>query len=102
MNENGNAPQGLDKNDKVKSNNKAWWQPALILFFRFSSWIAFPVLVGAFIGSWADDKYNGGKSFYLFFLIGLSFFVSMYGLVREAGREFKRIEAEENKKKKEK
>ncbi|MFA6171524.1 MAG: AtpZ/AtpI family protein [Patescibacteria group bacterium] len=98
MNEDDQTPQGLD-DSKKKSKEKAWWTPALILFFRFSSWIAFPVLIGAFIGNWVDDKYNGGKSFYLFFLIGLSFFVSMFGLVREAGREFKRIEEEEDEKK---
>jgi len=102
MHENENAPQGLDENDKVKSNDKAWWQPALILFFRFSSWIAFPVIIGAFIGNWIDDKYNNGNSFYIFFIIGLSFFISMYGLAKDALREYKRIEKEEEIKKKKK
>lgn len=99
MSENEKRPRGLALDKEKGSKDKAWWQPALILFFRFSAWIAFPVLIGALAGDWIDNKYNNGESFYIFFIIGSSFIISMFGLVREATGEFKRIEKEEAKKK---
>jgi hypothetical protein len=91
-------PRALDE-DKGGSKDKAWWQPALVLFFRLSAWIAAPALIGALIGGWLDNKYNGGNSFYVFFIVGFFFIFSMLGLVREAALEFKKIAGGEAEKK---
>ncbi len=85
--------------DKLKSNQPAaWWQPAVILFVRFSAWIALPVLAGAFLGKWLDRKYDSEPWLFLT-CVGLSFFISMFGLIKNVVREYKRIEKEEREKK---
>ncbi|MFA6106391.1 MAG: AtpZ/AtpI family protein [Patescibacteria group bacterium] len=98
MSDKGKKPEALDA-DREGSKDNAWWQPALILFFRFSGWIAAPVLIGALLGNWLDERYNNDKSFYIFFSVGFSFVISMFGLVKEVGREYRRIEEEEKVKK---
>ncbi|PLX21022.1 hypothetical protein C0584_04530 [Candidatus Parcubacteria bacterium] len=76
---------------------KAWWQPAMALFLRMSAWIGVPVIIAAFLGKWFDNRYNSEPWGILGF-IGLSFIISMVGIVRQAGREYKKIESEENNK----
>jgi predicted permease len=84
------------KEDGVKKNNEtkeggAWWQPSLILFARFSSWVALPILLFAFLGKFLDERYNSEPIFFLS-LIGFSFFISIFGLVKEVKKEYKKIE----------
>jgi ATP synthase protein I len=89
--------------DREKGSNHApWWQPGLILFSRLSSWIVAPILIGIFIGKWLDRKYNTEPWLFLI-SVGIAFFISMFGVVKDALREMKRIdkEAEEKKEKKE-
>lgn len=76
---------------------QAWWQPSLNLFARFSAWIAFPVLIGAFIGKWIDKKL-GSEPIGFIGVLGFAFVVSMIGLVINVSREYKRIEQENEKK----
>jgi F0F1-type ATP synthase assembly protein I len=77
-----------------------WWQPGLILFTKLSGWIIGPILVGMIIGKWLDQKYHTEP--WLFLLsIGIAFFLSMLGIIRDSMREMKRIEKEEVEKKKE-
>jgi F0F1-type ATP synthase assembly protein I len=84
-----------------KEKNKPgvpWWQPSLILFGRLSGWIAGPIIIAVFLGKWLDDKY--GTEPWLFLLsVGIAFFLSSFGIVRDAMREMKRIEKEAQKKK---
>jgi len=76
------------------------WAIALRVAFSISGWIAFPVIFGLFLGKWLDKKF-GTEPWLFFTTICFCFLVSMYGLVTEAKKEFKRIEKEyqENKKK---
>jgi F0F1-type ATP synthase assembly protein I len=84
--------------DSPKDIKKGGWQESLTVFLRLSSWIAFPVLAGVFIGRWLDRKYDSEP--WLFLLsVGAAFVVSMFGLVINAIKEFKKIEAEAKKKK---
>jgi len=80
------------------NNQKApWWQPSLVLFTKLSGWIVGPVLFGVIIGKWLDKRYDSEP--WLFLLsVGIAFFFSMFGIVRDALREMKRIEKEEAKK----
>jgi len=67
------------------------WNLALKIMANISGWIAFPVIIGLFLGKWLDQKFKTEP--WLFLLtIGFCFFVSMFGLVTNALKEFKQIE----------
>ena len=87
-----------DKENSTQSE-KAWWQPAMALFLRMSTWIVIPVIIAAFIGKWIDSKYDSDP-WALLLCVGLSFFVSMVGIVRIANREYEKVEISEEAKKK--
>ena len=74
-----------------KNNGVAWWQPALAIFAKFSGWIFGPLLVGVFLGSWLDKKFNTGSR-WLLICAGIAFVVSIGGLVVAAREEFGKIE----------
>lgn len=85
----------MSKSQKDSGDNtKAWWQPALVIFARMSGWIFFPILAGIFIGKWLDERY--GTEPWLFLLVlGLSFVISITGLIKISVEEMKKIEKEE-------
>jgi len=69
------------------------WGLALRVMANISGWIAFPVIIGLYLGKWLDWKL--GTAPWLFFItIGLSFLISIYGLTISALKEFKRIDKE--------
>ena len=73
--------------------NNPWWQPGIFLFCRLSGWIGVPVIIGVLIGKWLDRKY--GTEPWLFLLaVGVAFILSMFGIVRDALGEIKKIEKE--------
>lgn len=74
------------------------WQTALRIFISLSAWVGFPVIIGAFLGKWLDKKY-GTEPWLFLVTLGLCFIVSMYGLIVNAMREFKKIESSANSKK---
>lgn len=70
---------------------QAWWQPAILMFFRLSVWIAVPIIIALFIGKWLDEKYQSEP--WLFLLsIGAAFIISLAGLVKNTLNEYKKIE----------
>ena len=69
------------------------WGLALKVMANVSGWIAFPVIIGLYLGKWLDKKF--GTDPWLFLItIGVAFFVSMFGLVRSALKEFKQVDKE--------
>jgi F0F1-type ATP synthase assembly protein I len=80
------------------ATNNDWWQKGLNLFVRLSAWIAAPVLLAVLVGKWLDTKFNSEPWLFLA-TVGLSFVVSMFGLIKEASQEFKKINAAEDKNK---
>ena len=81
-----------DNNKPSESNlEQAWWQPALILFVKFSGWIVVPVIAGALIGKWLDDRYNTDPWLFLT-AVGFAFLISMFGLIKNVSEEYKKIE----------
>lgn len=84
----GDAPQKKEKG--------AWWKPGLFLFYRLSGWIAGPVVAAVFLGRWLDNKYKTEP--WLFLLsVGVAFFISSFGIVRDTMKEMRRIEKEDKK-----
>ena len=92
------ANDDMNKKADKKKEETAWWQPALVMFAKFSGWIVFPVIVAIFLGQWLDEKYNSKPIFFLG-LVGFAFFVSMFGLVKNVKEEYRKIEEEEKNKK---
>ncbi|MCK5320856.1 AtpZ/AtpI family protein [Candidatus Parcubacteria bacterium] len=81
-----------DGNKSFENNSKqAWCQPALILFAKFSGWIVVPVIAGAFIGKWLDNRYETEPWLFLA-SIGFAFLISMFGLIKNVKEEYKKIE----------
>jgi len=79
--------------NKKISTRQAWWQPAVMMFIRFSSWIFAPVIIGAFVGKWLDSKYETEPLLFLS-TVGFAFLISVFGLVRIVKEEYKKIERE--------
>ena len=66
------------------------WAQALRIMASLSSWIAFPVIIAVFVGKWLDRKFATDPWLFLA-SVGLAFLVSMYGLIINAQKEFKKI-----------
>ena len=74
------------------------WVAPLKIAARLSSWIAFPVIAGYLLGSYLDKKYDSSPK-WLLIAVGISFVISMFGLVKNTISEYKKIEAEAQAKK---
>lgn len=79
--------------NESKENKAPWWQPGLILFMKLSGWIAGPIIIAVFVGKWLDRKYNSEPWLFLV-SVGVAFFLSMFGIIRDSMREIKKIENE--------
>lgn len=79
-----------NKNSEQKKNI-AWWQPPLVLFAKFSGWIAAPVIIAAFLGRWLDKRY-GTEPLLFLATVGFAFLISMFGLVKTVKEEYGKIE----------
>ncbi len=88
-----------DTSNRRFQNQKAWWQPAVIMFLRFSSWIFAPILIAVFIGKWLDKKYDTEPVLFLV-TVGFAFLISIFGLVKNVKKEYGKIEKEIQEKKK--
>lgn len=66
------------------------------MFLRISGWIAVPLILTLFLGKWLDEKFNTAP-WIMLASTGLAFIISMFGIIKNAKDEFKKIE-EENKK----
>jgi F0F1-type ATP synthase assembly protein I len=80
----------------MENNKKSDWAEALAVFFRLSVWIVFPVLIGVFLGKWLDRVNNSSPKWFLI-VVGISFVISMFGLVVNTLKEYKKIEKNEKK-----
>lgn len=86
--------------NKEKNENEAtWWQPSLILFGRLSGWIGGPIIFALFFGKWLDNKYGTEPKLFLL-CIGIAFFVSTVGIVKDAMSAMNKIEMDADKAKK--
>jgi len=77
------------------------WAVALKVMARLTCWIAFPVIIGSFLGEWLDKRF-GTEPWLFLATIGVSFLISMYGLIINAMKEFKKVEKDYEQNKEEK
>lgn len=75
--------------------DKKIWRQALIVFGRMSGWVATPVLLAVFLGRYFDAKYSTGDR-YFFIMIGVGFFVSIFGIYRESKKYQRAVDREES------
>ncbi|MFZ4648241.1 MAG: AtpZ/AtpI family protein [Patescibacteria group bacterium] len=77
-------------------NTNKTWPIAMRTMGIASAWIVGPVLLGLVIGKWLDRKYSSDP---WLLIISLAFFfvISMFGIVKNAMKEFKKIEEEAKK-----
>lgn len=87
----------MAENNK-NSASKTWWQPALVMFAKFSGWIFIPLLFGLYLGKWLDKKY-GTEPWLFLTSVGMAFAISIVGLIISVLKDFKRIEKEAQQKK---
>jgi len=80
-----------ENNGQEKSKPAAWWQPAIVMFLKLSVWIAVPVIVALYLGKWLDKRYDTEPWLFLA-SVGLAFVVSLFGLIMNAAKEFKKLE----------
>lgn len=86
------------KNNSNESKNDNWWRPGLFLFSKLSVWIVTPVLISTFLGKYLDKRLDS-EPLMLIIVVGIGFFVSIFGLVKETIKEYKKIEKDLNNKK---
>jgi len=80
--------------EKKDSSESPWWRPGVILFTRMSGWIAGPIIIAIFVGKYLDQRYNTEP--WLFLLsVGFAFFVSTFGIVKDAMQALKEIDSAE-------
>lgn len=75
-----------------------WWQSGIILFSKLSSWIVAPVLIALFVGKWLDRKFSTEPWLFLA-CVGIAFFISMFGIIRDTLEALKKMDKETQKKK---
>ena len=78
--------------------NNNYLGPVLRVLVNITAWIAGPVIIGIYIGKWLDQKFNTEPWLFLT-SVGICFLVSMFGLVTNALKEFKKIDEEYQKEK---
>jgi len=91
-------PEFTELTDEAKVahiDGQAWWQPAVAVFARLSGWLLAPLIIGVTLGKWLDRKYDTTPWLFLA-TIGVAFIVSMFGLIKNAMEEFKKIEKAAN------
>jgi len=79
------------KKEEGREMNRAWWQPAIAMFLRLSVWIAAPIIIALYLGKWLDKRYDTAPWLFLS-CIGLAFIISIFGLIKNTLKEFKKLE----------
>ncbi len=85
------------------TKKQLWWMPAMVIFSRMSFYIAFPIIIGLFVGKKLDDRF-GTEPLLFIVLMGVAFMISIVSIVKISKKYIKdiEIEAEKNRLNKEK
>lgn len=85
-------------NSEKRETKVLWWQPSLVLFGKLSGWIGGPIIAAIFLGKYLDKKYSTEPKLFLL-CVGIAFFVSTFGIVKDATTAMKKITDDANKEK---
>jgi len=78
----------MDIDDKT---SKKWWAPAIKLFAQMTAWVAGPIIIAVYLGSWLDTKFD--KSPWLFLLsVGIAFIITNIAIVKQGKESIKEME----------
>ncbi|MBU1203421.1 AtpZ/AtpI family protein [Patescibacteria group bacterium] len=88
-----------DKKDNKNTDKNEYMRLALTIFVETTGWIAFPVIGALFLGRWLDEK-QGTYPLYFLGITGLAFVISSVGITITGVKYMKKIEKEEELKKK--
>lgn len=91
----------LPEKDNKNKDDKEWLRQAMSIFVEASGWIAFPVIGALFLGRWLDQK-QGTEPLYFLSITILAFIISSVGIGMTGVKYMKKIEREEELKKKDK
>jgi F0F1-type ATP synthase assembly protein I len=79
-----------------EKKNKPYWQPAMEIFSEVSTWIVGPIVFALIFGKMLDKHYGTAPVMFLI-LIGISFLLSSYGIVRAVRNYTKKLKDIEKK-----
>ena len=82
-----------------ENENQEWLRPALMMFARLAGWVVGPILIASAIGMFIDKK-NESEPWGLLCAVGIAFIVSIFGIIKNAVEEFRKLEKINNKEKK--
>ena len=68
-----------------ESIKKSYWRDPMIVFARIWGWVAVPVVLALFVGSWLDEKF-GTKPWLFLATMALAFLVTVLGIMKEVNR----------------
>ena len=87
MPEDNNKAVGPRQNGK----DRAWWAPAMFIFFRTTAWIAAPIVIALYVGDYLEKKFGTGTHL-LLITVAVAFIATIAGLIRTATIEFKKMD----------
>jgi F0F1-type ATP synthase assembly protein I len=70
---------------------KPYFHDALVTFGRMSGWVAGPVVIALLAGKWLDKKYLT-EPYFLIGMVGVGFFVSVFGILRESKKYIRMVD----------
>ncbi len=80
-----------------EDKKKLDWKPAFELFGEVSTWIIVPIVLALIVGK-ALDKHYGTDPWIFLGLTGLSFILSLYGIIKVVNKYIKKIQEQDGNK----
>ncbi len=74
------------------------WRPALIIFYRISTWVVIPLVVALIVGKWLDTQFDT-KPWIFLLLTGVAFVISIRAIIKVVKKYISEIEKEAKDKK---
>lgn len=84
--------------EKTRSENDAWWKPAVVVFGEVTGWIVVPIIGALYLGRYLDERQSTGNVYFLS-LTALAFIISCIGIGIVGVKYIRQIEVENKKKK---
>ncbi len=80
-----NSKENIDK--APEKEGLSYWRPVMLFYVKTTSWIIFPLILGALAGKYVSKSVGSQVLFFVFLMLG--FLVTCFGIYREI-KEYKR------------